>query len=136
MRTASSRKLAFNLAHYSLEVAVLLVVWHLARGDAAPLSPWGWAALGVAVVVTDLLGMVLISLAIAASTGGRPRLDAELVGLGPIPALVNASFALTLVYVISVDWRAIWTLGVLVAVLFFAQRAHHTLAAHRRASSS
>jgi diguanylate cyclase (GGDEF)-like protein len=120
-------KLGFNIAHYSLEVAVLLVVWHLALGDARPLSPAGWAAIGIAVLATDLLGMALISLAIAASTGSRPRLDAELVGLGPLPALVNASFALTLVYVISVDWRAIWTLGVLVSVLFFAQRAHHSL---------
>jgi diguanylate cyclase (GGDEF)-like protein len=128
LRTRGSvLKVAFNLANYSLEVIVLLVVWHLALNGAAPLSPWGWAAIGIAVVVTDLLGMVLICLAIAASTGGRPRLDAELVGLGPIPALVNASFALTLVYVISVDWRAIWTLGVLASVLFFAQRTHHTL---------
>jgi diguanylate cyclase (GGDEF)-like protein len=128
LRTRGSvLKVAFNLANYSLEVIVLLLVWHLALNGAAPLSPWGWAAIGTAVVVTDLLGMVLICLAIAASTGGRPRLDAELVGLGPIPALVNASFALTLVYVISVDWRAIWTLGVLASVLFFAQRTHHTL---------
>ena len=128
LRTRGSvLKVAFNLANYSLEVIVLLLVWHLTLNGAAPLSPWGWAAIGIAVVVTDLLGMVLICLAIAASTGGRPRLDAELVGLGPIPALVNASFALTLVYVISVDWRAIWTLGVLASVLFFAQRTHHTL---------
>ena len=28
---------------------------------------------------------------------------------------------------ISVDWRAIWTLGVLVSVLFFAKRAHNNL---------
>jgi diguanylate cyclase (GGDEF)-like protein len=126
-------KLAFNLAHYLLEVTVLIVVWQLALGQATPLSPWGWGALGIAVVVTDLIGMVLISLAIASSTGGRPRLGADLVGLGPLPAMVNASFALTLVYVITVDWRAIWTLGVLVSVLFFAQRAHHTLA--RRTTS-
>ena len=128
LRTRGSvLKVAFNLANYSLEVIVLLVVWHLALDGAAPLSPWGWAAIGIAVVTTDLLGMVLICLAIAASTGSRPRLDAELVGLGPIPALVNASFALTLVYVISVDWRAIWTMGVLASVLFFAQRTHHAL---------
>src|SRR6185503_15859487 len=67
-------KLAFNLAHYSLEVTVLLVVWHLVLGAAPPLSPWGWVAIAVTVVITDLLGMSLISLAIAASTGARPRL--------------------------------------------------------------
>jgi diguanylate cyclase (GGDEF)-like protein len=128
LRTRDSpAKLAFNIAHYSLEVAVLLSVWYLVLADHPPLSPIGWAAIGVAVVATDLMGMLLISLAIAASTHRRPRLDAELVGLGPLPALVNASFALTLVYVISVDWRAIWTLGVIVSVLFSAQRAHHTL---------
>jgi diguanylate cyclase (GGDEF)-like protein len=123
----SGLKVAFNLAHYSLEAVVLLVVWHLLLGSASPLSPWGWAAIGMSVLTTDLLGMVLISLAIATTTGDRPRFDADLVGLGPIPALVNTSFALTLLYVISVDWRAIWTLVVLVAVLVFAQRTHHTL---------
>jgi diguanylate cyclase (GGDEF)-like protein len=46
---------------------------------------------------------------------------------------VNGSFALVLVYVGTVDWRALWTVGVVVAVLFFAHRAHHVL--HRRTES-
>jgi diguanylate cyclase (GGDEF)-like protein len=41
--------------------------------------------------------------------------------------LVNGSFALVLVYVVTVDWRALWTVGVVVAVLFFAHRANHAL---------
>jgi hypothetical protein len=42
LRTRGSvLKVAFNLANYSLEVIVLLLVWHLALDGAAPLSPWG-----------------------------------------------------------------------------------------------
>jgi diguanylate cyclase (GGDEF)-like protein len=40
---------------------------------------------------------------------------------------VNASFALVLVYVVNVDWRAVWTVGVVVAVLALAQRSQFTL---------
>jgi len=49
------------------------------------------------------------------------------VSLGPIAPLVNSSFALVLVYVVTVDWRASWTVGIVVAVLVLAQRAQHGL---------
>ncbi len=123
----SLHKLAFNVAHYALEAAAVVLVWRLVLGDAGQLSPWGWVAIGVAIVSTDLLGTVLISLAIAVTTGTRPRFAINLLVLGPLLPMVNASLGLVLVYVLSVDWRAIWTVGVVLAVLFSAQRAHHSL---------
>jgi diguanylate cyclase (GGDEF)-like protein len=123
----SMRKLAFNLSQYALEGAAVVVLWRLVLGDASPLSPWGWLAIAVAVVATDALATVLIALAIAATSGDRVKLTAEVFGLGPVLPLVNTSFALVLVYVIRADWRAVWTLAVVVAVLYFAQRAHHSL---------
>ena len=45
----------------------------------------------------------------------------------PVVSLVNASAALVIVYVITVDWRAVWTVGVVVAVVLFAQRSHNAL---------
>jgi diguanylate cyclase (GGDEF)-like protein len=123
----SLRKLAFNLAQYALEAATVVVVYQLALGQAAPLSPRGWLAVGLAVVASDLLCTVLITLVIAAHTGTRPQLDREVIQLGPVAPLVNASFALVFVYVVTVDWRAVWTVGVVVGVLVLAQRAQHGL---------
>ena len=123
----SLRKLAFNLAQYALEAATVVVLYQLVLGDAAPLSPRGWLAVGAAVVTSDLLGTMLITLVIAAHTGTRPQLEREVIQFGPLGPLVNASFALVLVYVVTVDWRAVWTVGVVVGVLALAQRSQHNL---------
>ena len=78
-------------------------------------------------VVVDLLGTALITVAMAVDAGRRLR-PAELVTeANPVMPLVNASAALVVVYVVTVDWRALWTVGVVVAVLFFALRAHNAL---------
>lgn len=126
-------KLAFNVAQYAFQAAVVVTLFHLILAEGEPLSPRGWIAVAIAVAATDFLGTLLISLAIAAHNGSRPRLRGELLALGPLLPLINASFGIALVYVISIDWRAIWTLGVLVGVLCFAQSAHHSL---RRRSAS
>ena len=123
----SLRKLAFNLAQYALEAATVVLLFQFVLGDAPPLSPRGWLAVGVAVVTSDLLGTMLITLVIAAHTGTRPQVDREVIQFGPLGPLVNASFALVLVYVITVDWRAVWTVGVVVGVLALAQRSQHNL---------
>ena len=123
----SVRKLAFNLAQYALEAGTVVVVYQLVLGGAAPLSPRGWLAVGLAVVASDLLGTVLITLVIAAHTGTRPQVQREVISLGPVAPLVNASFALVLIYVVTVDWRAVWTVAVVVGVLALAQRSQHNL---------
>jgi hypothetical protein len=123
----SLRKLAFNLAQYALEAGTVVVVYQLVLGDAAPLSPRGWLAVGLAVVTSDMLGTVLITLVIAAHTGTRPQIQRDVVSLGPVAPLVNASFALVLIYVVTVDWRAVWTVAVVVGVLALAQRSQHNL---------
>ena len=123
----SVRKLAFNIAQYALEAGTVVVVYQLVLGGAAPLSPRGWLAVGLAVVTSDLLGTVLITLVIAAHTGTRPQVQRDVISLGPVAPLVNASFALVLIYVVTVDWRAVWTVAVVVGVLALAQRSQHNL---------
>ena len=123
----SARKLAFNLAQYALEAGTVVTVFHVALAGSDPLGPHGWLAVGAAVVTSDLLGTVLLTLVIAAHTGTRPALTRDVVALGPVAPMINASFALVLVYVVTLDWRAIWTVAVVVAVLVLAQRAQHGL---------
>jgi diguanylate cyclase (GGDEF)-like protein len=123
----SPRKLGFNLAMYGMESVAVLAMWHAVLGGADPLSPRGWLAVCAALVLADLLTTLLIGAVIGADTGQRPRLWSDLYKPGPVAPLVNASFALVLVYVVTVDWRALWTVAVVMAVLFFAHRAYHVL---------
>ncbi len=123
----SLRKLAFNLSQYALEAGTVVAVYQLAAGGAPPLGPRTWLAVGLAVLTSDLLGSILLTLVIAADTGERPHVQRDLLSVGQVAPLVNASFALVLVYVVTVDWRALWTVGVVVAVLVFAQRSQNRL---------
>jgi diguanylate cyclase (GGDEF)-like protein len=124
---ASPHKLLFNLAWYSVEASLALLVWHAVQGTHPGLGPVTWLASGAVTVTTDLVGTTLIGLAIAADSGSRFAPREVLSEANPLVALVNASAALVIVYVVTVDWRALWTVGVLVALLGFAQRAHNRL---------
>jgi len=121
------RKTAFNLALFGLEASVALVVWRALLGGSDPLGPWGWAATGVVALTTSLLGSGLVALAIAVDTGERPSKLSDVFGLGQLVDLVNAVFALVVVYVVSVDWRASWMLVVVILVLVVAHHANERL---------
>ncbi len=129
----SPRKLVFNLAWYSVEASVAVILWQGIVGSAGGIRPLTWLAAGVVTVTVDLLGTAAISLVMAADSGIRPRAADVLSEANPLVALVNASSALVIVYVTTVDWRALWTVGVVVGVLVFAQRSHNRL--RRRTSS-
>jgi diguanylate cyclase (GGDEF)-like protein len=123
----SPRKLVFNLAWYWVEACAAALIWHGVGGRIGELSPTTWLAAGAAVVVVDLLGTLLISLVMSVDAGVRPRLRELLSEGNPAVALVNASAALVVLYVVTVDWRAIWTVVVVVGVLVFALRSHNRL---------
>jgi diguanylate cyclase (GGDEF)-like protein len=123
----SPRKLVFNLAWYTVEASVAVMLWQLVTGPGATLGPSTWLAAGVVTVAVDLLGTFLISLVMSVDAGVRPRSPEILSEANPAVALVNASTALVIVYVVTVDWRALWTVGVVVAVIMFAQRSHNRL---------
>ncbi|MEP6666498.1 MAG: hypothetical protein ABJA81_08640, partial [Nocardioidaceae bacterium] len=126
-RRTPLRKAAFNLALFALEVTVAVVVWRTILGGAEPLGPRGWVATLVVALVTSMVGSSLVSLAIAADTRQRPSMLSDVLSLGQVADLVNAVFALVVVYVVSVDWRAAWILGVVILVLVLAQRGYERL---------
>ncbi len=121
------RKGAFNLALFALEVVVAVVVWQLIMGDGEPLGPRGWLATAVVALVTSILGSGLVSLAIAIDSGERPSMASDVFSLGQVVDLINANFALVVVYVVSVDWRAGWMLAGVVVVLVVTHRAYERL---------
>jgi diguanylate cyclase (GGDEF)-like protein len=123
----SPHKLVFNLAWYSVEASIALLVWHGVQAGHHELGPLTWLASAAVTVATDVAGTALIGLAIAADSRSRFAPREVLSEANPLVALVNASAALVIVYVVTVDWQALWTVGVLVALLGFAQRSHNHL---------
>ena len=123
----SPRKLVFNLTWFGIEASIAVLMWQAVAGDAVNLGPTAWMAAAGVVVVVDLLGTLLISLVMAVDAGVRPRVSEIISEANSLVALVNASTALVIVYVVTVDWRAIWTVFVIVAVMVFAQRSHNRL---------
>ena len=123
----SARKLLFNVVLHWLEALAAVAVWQLAVGSATGLVPVTVvAAAGVAVMV-ELMATAAITAAMTLDAKQSLRPRGLLAGATPVVSLVNASAALAVVYVISVDWRALWTVGIVVAVVLFAQRSHNAL---------
>src|SRR5688500_335821 len=58
----SLRKLVFNLAWFTVEASLAVILWQLIAGSSGDLGPAAWLAAGVVAVVVDLLGTLLISL--------------------------------------------------------------------------
>ena len=126
-RRTPPRKAAFNLALFALEVTVAVVLWHAVLGDGEALGPRGWTATLVVALATSMLGSGLVSLAISLHTSERASMLSDVLSLGQVADLVNAVFALVVVYVVSVDWRAGWILAVIIFVLVLAQRGYARL---------
>jgi diguanylate cyclase (GGDEF)-like protein len=126
-RRLQLRKAAFNLALVALEAAVAVMVWHAVLGDSDPYGPWGWVSTIVVALVVSVLSSTLVSVAIAADTGALPSKLSDVLSLGQVADLVNAVFALVVVYVVSVDWRASWIVAVVVVILVLAHRVSERL---------
>ena len=121
-------KLIFTLAQFSFETAVVALTWQAVIGTSAPLSPRGWLATIVAVLVGDTVSALMVTLAVQLHDREWDlRSYVTAVPSGVVPALANASLGLTVVFVAVIDWRALWLPGVVVGVLFLAHRANLVL---------
>ena len=123
----SPRKLVFNVAWFGVEVTAAVLLWDLVVAGAADVGPATWFAAGAVTILLDVLGTALISLVMAVDSGSTPQAREVLSEANPAVAAVNASAALVIVYVTTADWRALWAVCVVVAVLVFAQRSYNSL---------
>jgi diguanylate cyclase (GGDEF)-like protein len=122
-RRQRGQKLAFNLALFSVEVTTASLVHRYLVGD-EPLGPSGWIAVYVAMCVTDLLAVLLLTAVISLQDdpGEWRRLPgASLQGL-PM-TVTTTSIALVTAMVVQADVRAVAILGV---VTFVAHRAYRS----------
>ena len=121
-------KLTFNVANLALEAVLAVALWDVVLGHASPTSPRGWAAALVTCATVDALGTVLIAAAVGLQERRLPvGLLREVAVSGPVATALNASVAVVVVTLLAVDWRAAWTVAVLIGLLFLAQRTYDQL---------
>ncbi|HAS09645.1 MAG TPA: hypothetical protein DCS55_03870, partial [Acidimicrobiaceae bacterium] len=108
-------KVAFNGAQHAVEVAGVLLVFHLLLGDALPVDPRGWVAAIVAVGLGHLLVAVVVS--IVMRIAGAPvtiRSVASVVMVSGAGALAGCAVALGASVVLWRDQRS-WVILVVIA---------------------
>ena len=125
------QKLAFNLAHRWLETVVAILVWNTLTATAPVTTPLGWLAAAATVLVLEILGSAVVAavirIAAAADAGGAGELFWRPLLAGLPAAIANTSVALLIVTVARNDWRSLWMIGVVVALIVVFQRAHGQL---------
>src|SRR5688500_14289042 len=65
VRRQSPTKALFNLAYFSVEIGLAIVVYRSVLDDASPVSPRGWLAASAGTVAALAVGAVAIVLAMA-----------------------------------------------------------------------
>ncbi|MGB8862392.1 MAG: EAL domain-containing protein [Ilumatobacteraceae bacterium] len=119
------RKVALNLAAFLGEVTVLLAV-HQALGrpiDIAAPSTWMVALLGVA--LADLLGYLVVYLAVR--WHGAPIKLRSILGIGALTIPVNTSFALVVgILIVKSPWATVLLTGI-AAFLLVSYRSYTAL---------
>lgn len=121
-------KLAFNLAMISFETSVAIAIWRVVLGDGDVVGPRGWLAALVTIAVVDVLASLLFAAVLWMFDGTRPRdVLRGILSADILAALANASFGVLVILVLTVDWRAGWTLVALGTGLVLAYRAYNGL---------
>jgi diguanylate cyclase (GGDEF)-like protein len=121
-------KIAFNLAYFTLDVGVAIVITRVILGHQSASGPWWWLAATVATTSSLLLGSVVVSLVIAAAEGRMVRRPFSAVaGIGGVTTLVSTDLGLIAVAALAGRSAAGWLLTVGGIALFGAYRAHARL---------
>ncbi|MBT8215364.1 MAG: EAL domain-containing protein [Acidimicrobiia bacterium] len=118
-------KLSFNVAQFTLQAALAVVVFRSVVSAGAPESWAGWTGAILAVVTALIIATALISAVIRLSGGRLNRMEMiEVLGLSSIATLMNTSLALIGVHLIWSTPTTAWLALVPPVVLFFAYRAY------------
>ena len=121
-------KLAFNIAHLSLEACLAVAIFRPLLGGADPVGLRGWLAALAVTVLMDLLSAVYLAAAIGLLEG---RVELELFGeavtFGVVAAGVNTSLAILAVTVLWYEPAAAWALGVVMLLAVVTYRSYTSL---------
>jgi signal transduction histidine kinase len=122
-------KLAFNASMFALEAALGALVYHAILHGGDPLSPMGWLAVLVAVLITDLISAGAVTAAISLTEGAFDgEVLHEVLRSGSVAAFINTCVALLVATLVLVQPSALPLLGVVVVLLVLGYRVYISLA--------
>jgi diguanylate cyclase (GGDEF)-like protein len=116
-------KLVFNLANLAFTTAFAALLFRVVVQTSDPIGPVGWGATILAAISADVVGLVMISGAIALATGTRPDVT-KLVGSGSVASFFNTCLGLVTVTVLWIRPDAIWLPLVLSGLMVGAYRIY------------
>jgi diguanylate cyclase (GGDEF)-like protein len=117
-------KVAFNLANTGMEASLAMAVYRTVLDHGSALTPRGWIAAFVALIVAHLLSAVTITVAASLATGALQwSVLRTIMTMGLAGAVANTALALGAVSVVWRDRAAAWFLAAIAAALFVAYRA-------------
>jgi diguanylate cyclase (GGDEF)-like protein len=124
-RHQSPVKLAFNLAQFTFCSVISVAILHLASTPAGDLGPSLWAALLISMLVENVLGILAVSTAISLAEGSRQyRRLPEMLRVGTMVSMTNASLALMALTVIWEKPGAAWLFIIPIVTAGLAYRAY------------
>src|SRR4051794_10625816 len=128
IRRQSVTKALFNLAYFSVEVALAVLVYRALLDDASPIGPRGWFAATAGSFAAVAVGAVAIMLAMAIverTPVRRPSLAIE--GAAIVTTFLSVDLGLVAVATMSSSSSSSWLLVLAAVIIFLAYRFHADL---------
>ena len=124
-RRQRSVKLAFNLAQFSLASVVSVAIVHALVAPQAAFGPAVWAAVLLVALVENLIGVLSVSTAISLAEGTpQYRRIPEMLKIGIVVSLTNASLALMGLTVLWANPESVWLFVLPTVTAALAYRAY------------
>ena len=118
-------KLAFNLAQFGLASVVSVAITHAVVAPGAVFGPSVWAAVLLVALSENLIGVLSVSTAISLAEGtAQYRRIPEMLKLGIVVSLTNASLALMALTVLFSNPESVWLFVLPTVTAALAYRAY------------
>ncbi len=124
-RRQRSVKLAFNLVQFSLASVISVAIVHLAMAPDRGFGPGLWVAVLVVALVENVIGVLSVSTAISLAEGtAQYRRIPEMLRIGVVVSLTNASLALMGLTVLYANQGSVWLFVLPTLTAALAYRAY------------
>ena len=118
-------KLAFNLAQFGFASVISVALIHVTVSPGSGFGPGIWAAVLLVALVENVIGVLSVSTAISLAEGtAQYRRIPEMLKIGIVVSLTNASLALLALTVLWADPASIWLFALPIATAALAYRAY------------
>ena len=124
-RRQRSVKLAFNLVQFTLASVISVAIVHLAVAPDGSFGPQVWLAVLLVALVENIIGVLAVSTAISLAEGtAQYRRIPEMLKIGIVVSLTNASLALMGLTVLLANPESVWLFVLPTLTAALAYRAY------------